>query len=168
MPLQICKLDNRQSFGIYGGRNLKLKPIAKSAYKKVRFMKQFLLACFLIAVPVAGFSAFQVYFNTTPAIAGQLPLGDLSAMQTVIKDTAAIAEKGDLAAAEKRITDYETLWDEAEPTLRPMNKEAWSTIDEASDHALKALRAKAPDAAKVKETLATLGGALADPAKPLN
>jgi hypothetical protein len=131
-------------------------------------MKQFLLACFLIAVPVAGFSVFQLYVNTTPALAGQAPLGDLSAMQTVIKDTLASVEKGDLVAAEKRITDYETLWDEGEPTLRPMNKEAWSNVDEASDHALKALRAKAPDAAKVKETLATLLEALANPAKPLN
>jgi hypothetical protein len=131
-------------------------------------MKQFLLACLLIAVPVAGFSGFQIYFNATPALAGQAPLGDLSPMQTVIKDTVAIAEKGDLVAAEKRITDYETLWDEAEPTLRPMNKDAWSNIDEASDGALKALRAKAPDAAKVSAVLARLLGALTDPAKPLN
>ncbi len=131
-------------------------------------MKQFLFACFLIAVPVAGFSAFQVYFNSIPAVAGQAPLGDLSAMQAVIADTAAIAEKGDLVSAEKRISDYESLWDTAEPTLRPMNKEAWSTIDEASDHAIKALRAKAPDAVKVKETLVALLGALTDPAKPLN
>ncbi len=131
-------------------------------------MKQFLLACFLIAVPVAGFSFFQIYFNTTPALASQAALGDLSAMQAVINDTLAIAEKGDLVAAEKRVTDYETLWDTAEPTLRPMNKDAWSNVDEASDHVLKALRAKAPDPAHVKETLTTLLGALADPSKPLN
>jgi hypothetical protein len=131
-------------------------------------MKQFLLACFLIAVPVAGFTGFQVYFNTTPAVAGQAPLGDLSAMQAVVTDTVAIVAKGNLVAAEQRITDYETLWDEAEPTLRPMNKDAWSVVDEASDHALKALRAKAPDTAKINASLTTLLGALADPSKPLN
>jgi len=131
-------------------------------------LKQFLLAFFLIVVPVAGFSIFQVYFNSTPALASQSPLGDLSAMQVVIKDTMAIAEKGNLAGAEKRITDYETMWDTAEPTLRPMNTDAWSTVDKATDHALKALRAKAPDVAHIKESLATLLGALADPSKPLN
>ena len=131
-------------------------------------MKHFLLAAFLIAVPVLGFSAFEAYFISTQAVAGQPPLGDLSAMQTVIKDTLAIAEKGDLAAAEKRVTDFETLWDEAEPTLRPINKDAWSNIDAASDGALKALRSKTPDAAKVKTTLATLLGALTDPSKAVN
>lgn len=131
-------------------------------------MKQFLLAAILIAVPVAAFGAFESYFSTTQAVAGQPPLGDLSAMQTVIKDTLAIAEKGDLAAAEKRVTDFETLWDEAEPTLRPMNKDAWSNVDAASDGALKALRSKTPDTNKVKVTLAALLAALTDPSKSVN
>ena len=72
-------------------------------------MKQFLLACFLIAVPVAGFSAFEYYFNTATALAGASALGDLSAMQAVVKDTLAIADKGDLTGAATRITDFETL-----------------------------------------------------------
>jgi hypothetical protein len=131
-------------------------------------MKQILLALFLIAVPVAGFSAFQIYFNTAAAVAGTAALGDLSAMITAVKDTQAIADKGDLVAAEKRITDYETLWDDAEPTLRPMNKDAWSNVDSASDGALKALRSKAPDAAKIKATLAALLAALVDPSKTTN
>jgi len=131
-------------------------------------MKQFLLAGFLVAVPVAGFSAFEVYFNTGTAVAGASALGDLSAMQAVVKDTFAIADKGDLAAAATRITDFETLWDNGEPTLRPMNKDAWGNVDSASDGALKALRSKAPDAAKVKATLAALLAALTDPSKPIN
>jgi hypothetical protein len=131
-------------------------------------MKQLLLALFLIAVPVLGFSGFQLAFKVIPAVAAQSALGDLAAMLAVVRDTEAIAEKGDLVAAEKRITDFETLWDEGEPTLRPMNKDAWSNVDTASDHALKALRSKIPDAAKVKETLGVLAGALADPMKPVN
>ncbi|MEP6828625.1 MAG: hypothetical protein ABJA10_11185 [Aestuariivirga sp.] len=128
-------------------------------------MKQFLLAAFLIAVPVVGFSAFEAYFISAPAVAGQPALGDLSAMQSVVKDTQVIVEKGDLAAAEKRLTDFESLWDEAESTLRPMNKDAWSNVDEASDGALKALRSKTPDAVKVKATIAALLGALIDSSK---
>ena len=131
-------------------------------------MKHLFLALILIAVPVIGFTGFQVYYNTGTAMAGQPPLGDLSAMQAVVRDTIAISDKGDVATAEKRITDFETLWDAAEPTLRPMNKDAWSNIDAASDGALKALRSKTPDAAKVKTTLATLLGALTDPSKAVN
>ena len=131
-------------------------------------MKQILLAIFLIAVPVVGFTGFQLYFNSGEAVAEQAVLGDLSAMQTVVRETQAIAEKGDLPAAEKRITDFETLWDEAEPTLRPKNKDAWSNVDSASDGALKALRSKTPDAAKVKSTLAALQASLTDPLKPVN
>jgi len=131
-------------------------------------MKQFFLAVFLIAMPVIAFSAFQSYFTSVPAVAGTAALGDLTAMQAVVKDTQAIAEKGDLAAAEKRITDFETLWDAGEPTLRPMNKDAWSNVDSASDGALKALRSKTPDAAKVKATLQALLAALVDPSKPAN
>lgn len=131
-------------------------------------MKQILLAILLIAAPVAGFSSFQVYFNTTPASAGQAILGDLSSMQTVVKDTMTIAETGDLALAEKRIADFETLWDNGEPTLRPMNKDAWSNVDAASDAALKALRAKTPGAASVKQKLMALLAALADPSKTAN
>ncbi|MDP8997492.1 MAG: hypothetical protein M3O03_10905 [Pseudomonadota bacterium] len=130
-------------------------------------MKQFFLALFLIAVPVVGFTGFQVYYNTGTAVAGQPPLGDLSAMQVVLKDTIAIADKGDIVAAEKRITDFETLWDQAEPTLRPMNKDAWSNIDGASDGALKSLRSKTPDAAKIKASLSALLAALTDPSKPV-
>jgi hypothetical protein len=131
-------------------------------------MKQILLALFLIAVPVAGFSAFEVYFNSGTAMAGQPQLGDLAAMITVVKDTQALADKGDAVGAEKRITDFETLWDDGEPTLRPMNKDAWSNVDEAADGALKALRSKTPDAAKIKAKLDALAAALADPSKAAN
>ncbi len=131
-------------------------------------MKQFLLAIFLIALPVAGFSAFESVFNSAPAVAGPTALGDLSAMQAVVRDTLAIVEKGDLVAAEKRITDFETLWDQAEPTLRPMNKDAWSNVDAGSDGALKALRSKTPDAAKVKAKLEALLASLIDPSKAVN
>ncbi len=72
-----------------------------------------------------------------------------------------------MAAAEKRITDFETLWDQAEPTLRPMNKDAWSNVDGASDGALKVLRSKSPDAAKIKTRLEALLAALTDPSKPV-
>ena len=78
-------------------------------------------------------------------------------------DTRTIAKSGDLPAAEKRITDFETEWDDAEATMRPKAPETWGDIDAAADDALSALRKPKPDPATVTETLAALSLALADP-----
>ncbi|MEO6299520.1 MAG: hypothetical protein ABIV25_13470 [Paracoccaceae bacterium] len=122
-------------------------------------MKQLLLAAALIAVPVIGFSGFHMveasYASATPAT-----LGDMSAFTTIIADVQKISASGDMAAAQARITDWESAWDNAEVALRPKNQEAWGNIDMASDGALKAVRAKAPDAAKVQTALAALMTAL--------
>ena len=127
-------------------------------------MKQFLLATALILLPVGLFSAFQIYTQQASATASAAPLGDLSAMKAVVADTQAIAEKGDLVAAQKRITDFETLWDAGQPKLQPLDEAAWGNVDDASDAALKSLRAKPADAAKVTAKLAGLIAALDNPA----
>lgn len=127
-------------------------------------MKQFLLATVLIAVPVAAFTGFQVYQSRANAAAGVTAsgLGDLSAFNSIVTDVQKIAGTGDLPGAKSRIKDFEIAWDDAEAGLRPMDPARWSTIDEAADAALSALRAKAPDPAAVKETLAALQAALID------
>lgn len=130
-------------------------------------MRNLLLSVALIAAPVAVFSggymllapAAQVQAATTSAPS----LGDMSSFVTIINDVETIAAKGDLVAAEKRITDFETAWDKAAGTLRPTNSSYWGNIDDAADAALSALRAKTPDAANVTGTLADLQTALADP-----
>jgi hypothetical protein len=127
-------------------------------------MKQIVLALLLTAVPVAAFSAFQIYMAPQAVIAAEAPsLGDLSPLSTIVADVAQIAGTGDFVKAEARITDFETAWDDAEPTMRPLNPNAWGVVDEAADHALKALRKGTPDAAKIKETLAKLSAALVSP-----
>ncbi len=127
-------------------------------------MKQILLALLLTAVPVAAFTGFQVYAVPHPAQAAEAKsLGDLSPMSAIIDDVTAIAKTGDMAKAQKRITDFETAWDDAEPTMHPLNPDAWGIVDSAADHALKALRAGTPDAEKVTATLAALTAALDNP-----
>lgn len=122
-------------------------------------MKHILLAAALIAVPVIGFTGFHMveasYASTTPAT-----LGDMSAFITIIADVQKISASGDMATAQARITDWESAWDQAEVALRPKNADVWNAIDMASDGALKAVRAKAPDAAKIQSTLAALMTAL--------
>ena len=74
-------------------------------------MKQFLLALMLIAVPVVAFTGFEMKFGAKSAIAaGATSLGDLSKLKAIIADVQAIADKGDLVAAEKRIRDFENDW----------------------------------------------------------
>lgn len=99
-----------------------------------------------------------------PAYAAtQSALGDLSSFATIAKDTLTLVEKGDLAAAEKRITDFETAWDKAQPKLRPLSHAEWGVIDDAADAAIGSLRAKKPNAADAKKTVLGLISALDNP-----
>ena len=131
-------------------------------------MKQILLATALIALPVAAFSAYQIY-ATAPVLAASAaavspdPLGDLSAMKKIISDVETIAATGDFGAAEQRLTDYETAWDDAAGKLRGMDSTAWGNVDQTSDDALAALRASPPVAADVTATLAALATSLDSP-----
>lgn len=127
-------------------------------------MRQILLALALIIAPVAAFTGFELYAGNTSAQTASL--GDLSSFKAIIADVQALASKGDLAGAAKRITDYETAWDQAETAIRPLNQTDWNNIDAASDGALKALRQSPPSADKVAKTLTALMAVLDDPARP--
>ena len=75
----------------------------------------------------------------TPGAAA--PLGDLSTYRAIAVDTLRIVNTGDLAAAKKRIKDLELSWDRAEPKMKPLAPEKWTTVDVAIDSALKEVRA---------------------------
>ena len=110
------------------------------------------LSATLIAVPAAGFALAEMMISpaTQTTAATQSPgLGDLSAYKTIVADTQTIAATGDLKAAERRITDLETLWDQNASALRQADRAAWNTVDAAADEAFSALRAGIPDQATV-------------------
>ena len=96
-------------------------------------MRQFLLAVMLIAIPATAFAIFQIFLATAPASVPAASLGDLSNLKTIVADVQKIAETGDLAAAKERIADFETAWDDAEATMRPLNEAGWGHVDDAAD-----------------------------------
>lgn len=128
-------------------------------------MRQLLLATALIAVPVTGFTFFEMTLNPpTPTLAAPAaPLGDLTPFETIAADIRTIAATGDFKAAEARATDLETAWDKAQPTLRAMDTAAWGAVDGAADGLFTALRSAAPNAADVDTALTALDAALRDP-----
>jgi hypothetical protein len=125
-------------------------------------MKRMMFASLLSAMAMTGVVASLTGLTAIEASAAG-SLGDLSSLQAIVSDVQTIAGSGDFTKAEKRITDFETLWDADEETLKPMNKKAWHHVDDASDAALKALRTKKPDATEVNDTLSALSAALANP-----
>jgi hypothetical protein len=130
-------------------------------------MKQFMLAALLIALPTAAFTAVEMWIGpgsspAAPSVSTN-PLGDLSAYQTIVAETRDLAASGDLVAAEQRITDFETKWDDAEAAMRPKAPSAWGNVDAAADDAFAALRTGNPDPAKVRHALAALSSTLVNP-----
>ena len=127
-------------------------------------MRNLLLSMALIAVPVAGFAAVELWLLPAPATqSASAGLGDLAPFAAIVTDTQTIAATGDLAAAQSRITDLETAWDEAASTLRAADTNAWGVVDTAIDDALSALRNGIPSPVEVTDTLAALQETLAGP-----
>jgi hypothetical protein len=123
--------------------------------------KQTLLAAVLIAVPVGIFTGAEILF--APPAQSEQSLGDLTPLFAITTDVQKIAATGDMTAAEKRITDFETEWDKDQSTMRPLNPAAWGTIDDAADTAIHSLRSGNPDPQKVNSAVKDLIATLANP-----
>ena len=93
------------------------------------------------------------------------PPADIAKFRTITADTLAKLNSGNQAAATTRVTDLETAWDDAQPTLEPRNGQAWHFLDGEIDHVLKALRATRPDKA-TEATSSTPSSPRSTPERP--
>ena len=84
------------------------------------------------------------------------PAADVAKFRTTAADSLTKVQAGDQSAATARIKDLETAWDDAQPTLQPLDEASWTVLDGQIDSVLKALRASNPDPAVETQTLTTL------------
>jgi hypothetical protein len=124
-------------------------------------MKKWLLPLALIAAPV--FLPATLSVNSAYAAEQPGALGDLTPFEAIAHDTLVLVDKGEMKAAKKRITDFETAWDKAEKTLYPKSKAEWSVIDDAADAAISALRARKLNPVDAQKTVSALIDTLKHP-----
>lgn len=89
------------------------------------------------------------------------PAADLASFATIANDTLDLVTAGDQTGAQARVTDLETAWDDAQPTLQPLDDTAWTFLDSQIDDVLTSVRASTPDPAAEKEALTALITSLA-------
>lgn len=115
-------------------------------------MKKFVLILSL-CIP-ASFAAGNPSAYAQAAHVGGL--GDLTSFDGIAEDTLGLVKAHNWAAAEKRVTDFETAWDAAEPKLYALNKDQWGVVDTAADGAISSLRKAKPNEKAASAALAEL------------
>ena len=94
-------------------------------------------------------------------VAADFPTSSLTRYRAIARDTRSLADGGDTQAAQTRIADLETAWDDDQVTLQSANCRAWTYVDTQIDDVLTSVRAGNPDVPTEDRTidhlLTTLG-----------
>lgn len=125
-------------------------------------MRKLFAALLLAAAPISALPV-AVMMTSGSYAAVITELGDLSPLSAIAGDSLTIARTGNLVAAQQRITDFETAWDQAAGSMQPLSPTRWGAIDVAADRAIEGLRAASPNQGDVEAALAGLIAELDNP-----
>jgi uncharacterized membrane-anchored protein len=92
--------------------------------------------------------------------ASAFPPAEVATFRSITQDTLSKLQSGDQPGAKTRIRDLEVAWDDDESKLKPMDQNAWHTLDKQIDGVLAALRAPMPNPATETQRLTALLTAL--------
>lgn len=84
------------------------------------------------------------------------PASDVANFRTIAQETRDLVTSGDQTGAVARVMDLESAWDDAQPTLQPLDDTGWTVVDGQIDAVLTAVRATNPDTAAETDALKTL------------
>lgn len=125
-------------------------------------MRNLVAALLLAGAPLAALP-FALAAATGAYAATVTELGDLAPLAAIAADTMALTRTGDLAAAQTRITDFESAWDRAAGAMQPLSPARWGAVDVAADVAIESLRAPNPSQPNAEAALAGLIAELDNP-----
>ena len=110
--------------------------------------------------PHRSFSAQEEALGSSPVehltpdqATANFPASAIGKFCGIANDTAGLVREADQQGAASRVTDLETAWDDAQPTLEPMDERAWRFVDHEIDGVLTAVRASTPDVASEEQAL---------------
>jgi uncharacterized membrane-anchored protein len=123
------------------------------------------VALLFIVCSVGGYMwrTSQLQPVATAAASTSSPMGDLSAFHGIAQSMLDSVNAGDWAKANDHANDIEFAWDNAEARLKPMNPEAWGTVDGAIDKVLREVRAVTPNQERARSALQDLLDKTANP-----
>ena len=90
----------------------------------------------------------------------KFPVGDVTTFRTLTQDMLTKVKANDQAGATAAAKKLETAWDDAQPTLEPMDGGTWTAIDGRIDAVLTSIRGLDPDPTTEAQTLDDLLSAL--------
>jgi uncharacterized membrane-anchored protein len=97
------------------------------------------------------------------ATAETAPLGDLSRFKALTHAMLDSVNTGDWSQANGHADEIEYAWDAAESRLRPLNVDAWTSVDDAIDGVLRQIRSIKPDPDSARSALQALDAKIANP-----
>lgn len=94
------------------------------------------------------------------AATAHFPAADNARIRSITAKTQSLVAAGDQKAAQSKVRELETAWDQAQPDLQSKDCSTWTFIDGRIDPVLSSVRADHPDRSAEQQTISDLLAAL--------